>query len=102
MEHYRRALGAQGGRAPLGMALRALATEAVLSALRQAAGGRYPVHVAQEYKAERPLSAGVDYNCRVCVQRIAEARLRIEQTLSDEAGQACVTLYSEIMLVAAT
>lgn len=101
VEHYRRALGAPGGRAPLGMALRALASEAVMSALRQAAGGLYPVHVGQEYKAERPLSAGVDYSCRVRVQSIAEARLRIEQTLSDNAGRPCVTLSSEIMLVAA-
>ena len=102
VERYLRALGALGERAPLGMALRALASEAVMSALRQAAGGRHPVHVAQEYRAERPLSAGVAYSCRVRVRSIAEARLRIEQTLSDEAGQACVTLFSEIMLVAAT
>lgn len=102
VEHYRRALGSPGGRVPLGMALRALATEAVMSALRQGAGGRHPVHIAQEYRAERPLSAGVDYTCRVRVRSIAEARLRIEQTLSDAAGQVYVTLSSEIMLVAAT
>jgi len=101
VERYRRALGAPGARAPLGMALRALAFEAVMSALREAAGGRHPVHVAQEYQVERPLRAGVDYDCRIRVRRVADHRLRIEQRLSDGAGRPCLTLLSEVVLVAA-
>lgn len=102
VERYRRALGAPGERAPLGMALRALATEAVMSALQETAGGRHPVHVSQSYNVERPLSVGVDYSCRVRVLRTAADRLRIEQALSDGAGRTCLTLSSEVMLVAAT
>lgn len=101
VDRYRRALGAPGTRAPMGMALRALASETVMSALREATGGRHPVHVAQEYRVERPLRAGVDYACRVRVQRVVEHRLRIEQRLSDEAGRPCLTLLSDVVLVAA-
>jgi len=100
VEHYRRALGAGGDRIPLGMALRALTSEAVTSALRQVAAGRHPIHVAQDYRAEHPLAAGVDYVCDVQIEAVGESRLRVEQRLSDAAGRTCLTLASEIALVA--
>lgn len=102
VEAYRRALGAPTGKVPLGMALRALATDAGISALREASGGRHPVHVAQQYMVQRPLRAGVAYDCRVCVRRVGEDRLRVEQCLSDEEGRTCLTLASDVALVAAT
>lgn len=97
---YRRALGGgSGDRVPFGMALRALATQAALLALKAAAAGRHPVHVAQDYRAERPLCAGVDYLCEVRLQRNGEDRLRIEQRLCDPPGTTCLLVASDIVLV---
>ena len=99
LEGYRRALGVVGERVPYGMALRALASEVVMSALRAAAAGRQPIHVAQEYKAERPLRAGVDYVCNVRLLAVGESLLRVEQSLCDASGFICLTLVSDIALV---
>jgi hypothetical protein len=96
---YRHALGVGGDRAPFGMALQALATEAVLRALKDMATGRHPIHVAQAYTAERPLRAGVDYHCEISLQPNGADRLRIMQRLSDPSGNTCLLLVSEIVLV---
>ena len=98
---YRAALGVPGERVPFGLALRALASEPVASALRDAAGGRHAVHVAQEYRARRVLRAGVDYVCEVRIQPAGEKRLRVMQALRDASGLVCLNLTSEIALVAA-
>ena len=100
VESYRHALGIAGGRVPLGMALRALTSEPVASALREAAQGRHPIHIAQEYWAEGQLSAGIDYVCEVRLQCVDADRLRTEQRLSDPSGCLCLTLVSDIALVA--
>lgn len=96
---YRQALGVGGDRAPFGMALRALATEAVLRALKEMAAGRHPIHVAQDYTAVQPLRAGVDYHCEVSLQPNGADRLRITQRLSESSGETCLLLASEIVLV---
>lgn len=101
VERYRAALGVSGARVPFGMALRALASDAAMSALRDVAAGRHPVHVAQDYRAEQPLQAGVDYACHLRLLHVATGRLRIEQRLSDASGRTCLTLASDIALVAA-
>lgn len=100
VERYRHALGIAGGRVPLGMALRALTSEPVASALREAAQGRHPIHIAQEYRAESQLRAGIDYVCEVQLQCVDADRLRVEQRLSDPSGCLCLTLASDIALVA--
>ena len=100
VERYRHALGIAGGRVPLGMALRALTSEPVASALREAAQGRHPIHIAQEYRAESQLRAGIDYVCEVRLQCVDADRLRVEQRLSDPSGGLCLTLASDIALVA--
>ena len=100
VESYRRALGVAGHRVPFGMALRALASEPVASAIRDAARGRHPIHIAQEYRAESQLRAGIDYVCEVRMQCVDADRLRIEQRLSDPSGRPCLTLASDIALVA--
>jgi hypothetical protein len=99
VERYRHALGIAGGRVPLGMALRALTSEPVASALSEALEGRHPIHIAQEYRAERQLRAGIDYVCEVRLQCVDADRLRIEQRLSDPSGRPCLTLASDIALV---
>ena len=100
VESYRRALGVAGSRVPFGMALCALASEPVASAIKDAARGRYPIHIAQEYRAESQLRAGIDYVCEVRLQCVDADRLRIEQRLSDPSGRQCLTLASDIALVA--
>jgi hypothetical protein len=99
VESYRRALGVAGRRVPLGMALRALTSEPVAAALSEALGGRHPIHIAQEYRAERQLRAGIDYVCEVRLQCVDADRLRVEQRLSDPSGRPCLTLASDIALV---
>lgn len=101
VEGYRRALGVTGNRVPLGMALRALASDSVTPVLREVAEGRHLVHVAQDYSVKRYLSPDIDYTCDVRLQYQGDSKLRIEQELRDPAGRICVTLASEIMLVAA-
>lgn len=100
VESYRRALGVAGRRVPFGMALRALASEPVASAVRDAAQGRHPIHIAQEYRAESQLRVGIDYVCEVRLQCVDGDRLRIEQRLSDPSGCTSLTLASDIALVA--
>ena len=99
VERYRRALGVAGRRVPFGMALRALASEPVASAIRDAAQGRHPIHIAQEYRPESQLRTGIDYVCEVRLQCVEADRLRIEQRLSDPSGCTCLTLASDIALV---
>ena len=98
---YRAALGVAGERVPFGLALRALASGPVASALRDLAEGRHAVHVAQEYRAHRALRTGVDYVCEVRIQRAGEKRLRVLQALRDASGVVCLNLASEVALVAA-
>ena len=100
VESYRRALGVAGRRVPFGMVLRALASEPVASAIRDAAQGRHPIHIAQECRAESQLRAGIDYVCEVRLHCVDAHRLRIEQRLSDPSGRPCLTLASDIALVA--
>ena len=100
VESYRRALGVAGRRVPFGMVLRALASEPVASALRDAAQGRHPIHIAQECRAESQLRAGIDYVCEVRLHCVDAHRLRIEQRQSDPSGRPCLTLASDIALVA--
>ena len=100
VESYRHALGVAGRRVPFGMALRALTSEPVASALSKALEGRHPIHIAQEYRAERQLRAGIDYLCEVRLQCVDADRLRVEQRLSDPSGCLCLTLASDIALVA--
>ena len=100
VKSYRRALGVAGHRVPFGMALRALASEPVASAIRDAAQGRHPIHLTEEYRAESQLRAGIDYVCEVRLQCVDADRLRIEQRLSYPSGSTCLTLASDIALVA--
>lgn len=100
VDRYRAALGAPGGRVPLGMALRALTSERVLSALGDLAAGFHPIHIAQDYRAEGPLQVGVDYSCVVLLERRGESRLRIEQHIVEPSGRKCLVLASDIALVA--
>jgi hypothetical protein len=99
VKDYRQALGVGGDRVPFGMALRVLASEAVLQALKEMAAGKHPIHVAQDYKAERPVHAGVDYICEVRLQPAGKDRLRIEQRLCEASGATCLVLASDIALV---
>ena len=82
------------------MALRAASSEPVLAAVREIAGNRHPIHVAQECRAEQPLRAGVDYVCDIRLVVAGADRLRIEQRLSDPSGHLCLTSASDIALVA--
>ncbi len=102
VELYRRALGAASESVPLGLALRALASETVTTALRNLAGKRHLIHVAQEYRVEQPLRPDVDYSCRVCIRSTADDRLRVEQHLSYPTGFTCLVAASDIVLVATT
>lgn len=99
VENYRHALGVGGTRVPFGMALRALASDAVRQAIKRVAAGRHPIHVAQEYKATRHLRTGVDYTCDVRLYTAGEDRLRIEQRLADSSGSTCLLVVADIMLV---
>ena len=101
LETYRRALGVAGERVPFGMALRAVSSETVLSALREMVGSRHPIHISQECRAERPLQIAVDYVCDIRLVAVSADRLRIQQRLSDSHGEVCVTLSSDIALVSA-
>ena len=98
VKSYRRALGVAGHRVPFGMALRALASEPVASAIRDAAQGRHPIHIAQEYRPESQLRTGIDYVCEVRLQCVEADRIRVEQRLSDPSGRTCLTLASDIAL----
>jgi hypothetical protein len=97
-EAYRRALGVGGGTAMLGMALRAATEDTVMTALTELCRGHLPVHVAQDYRAARPICCGVDYSCDIRLQHLGNDRLRIEQTLRESSGQTCAVLISEIVL----
>lgn len=98
---YRAALGVPGKRVPFGLALRALSSEPVASALHDLSKGWHAVHVAQEYRAGHALCPGIDYLCEAHIHLIGERRLRIEQALSDAAGLVCLSLTSEVALVMA-
>lgn len=98
---YRDALGAPGARVPFGLALRALMVGPLASAVHDIARGRHVVHLAQEYVASLALCPGVDYVCDVRLQPSGDERLRIKQSLTDPSGRICLTLMSEIALVAA-
>lgn len=98
---YRDALGVPGARVPFGLALRALTSGPVSSALSDIARGRQAVHVAQEYVARHAIRPGIDYACDVHLQSFGDERLRIEQSLRDPSGLICLSLMSEIALVAA-
>lgn len=97
---YREALGVPGARVPFGLALRALTNGPVASAINDIARGRHAVHVAQECVARRTLQPGLDYACEVHLQSLGDEGLRIEQSLRDPSGLICLSLVSEIALVA--
>ncbi|MCA3561697.1 MAG: hypothetical protein IOC82_11785 [Aestuariivirga sp.] len=98
VEAYRMALGVGSGGAMLGMALRAATAETVVAALTELSRDRLPIHVAQEYRADRPLRSAADYCCDIRLLDLGNDRLRIEQTLRDTAGRCCAVLVSEIVL----
>ena len=100
VERYRRALGVEGDNVPLGLAMRALKDERVLSMLSEGLEGRHPIHLAQDYKVFRPLRADTEYLCDVRLQSSGSDRFRILQRLSDASGQICLELSSDIVLVA--
>jgi hypothetical protein len=50
--------------------------------------------------APSPPNAGIDYVCEVRLQCVDADRLRVEQRLSDPSGGLCLTLASDIALVA--
>ena len=99
VENYRRALGVEGRGVPLGFMMRALVNEGFRAAFLGVLQGRFPVHIAQDYKVYRPISTGIDYSCSVSFQSPRDDRLLIEQTLGDPSGHTCLTLTSEIALV---
>lgn len=101
VERYRAALGAAGGGIPLGMAMQALATAPVASALREFAGEKIPLHVSQSYRLSEPLRAGIDYSCEVTISVVSADRLRVEQSLRDANDRTCLAVVSDIAMVAA-
>lgn len=97
---YRQALSEQGTRIPFAMALRALARDEVVTAVRRIANGRHCIHLAQEIEAQGELRTGVDYLCDVCIFAVGEDRLRIEQCLRIGEQEPFMILSSTISLVA--
>lgn len=100
VECYRRALGVDGDHVPLGLVMRTLRDEAVMSTLSDVLQDRHPIHLTQDYKVFRRLGVGIRYVCDVRLQFSSDDRFRMEQSLRDASGQLCLTLASEIMLVA--